>query len=240
MTAQGPAPARSGIEVFVADEQVQHPIDAGRWVRLAEQVLEAEGVTGEAELSVLYVDETSMSDLHKRFLGKDGPTDVLSFPIDGEPEESGRHPDSGGSGPGDRAEPDDLPMLLGDVVICPAVAVRNAPEHAGTYDDELALLLVHGILHLLGMDHDDDGEAEVMEKRERSLLGRFHHQPDQPDQPNQAGQPDGADGADGPEAATARSTPPRLPPRTTADTIERLRRGEGPPEPPGDGDGGQP
>jgi probable rRNA maturation factor len=213
-----------GIEVFIADEQVVHPVDAGRWVRLAERVLEAEGVTGEAELSVLYVDETSISDLHKRFLGKDGPTDVLSFPIDGEPEESGRHPDSGGSGPGDRPEPDDLPMLLGDVVICPAVALRNAPEHAGTYDDELALLLVHGILHLLGMDHEDDDEAEIMEARERALLDRFHRRPGEPDTD-----------MDG-EAAPAPPTPPRLPPRSTADTIERLRRGEGPPDPPGAGD----
>ena len=203
------------IEVFIADEQAVHPVDAGRWVRLAERVLEAEGVTGEAELSVLYVDETAISDLHKRFLGKDGPTDVLSFPIDGEPEESGRHPDSGGTGPGDRAEPDDLPMLLGDVVICPAVAVRNAPEHAGTYDDELALLLVHGILHLLGMDHEDDDEAEIMEARERTLLERFHRPSDEA------------------EAGPGVPNPPRLPPRSTADTIERLRRGEGPPDLPG-------
>ena len=65
-------------------------------------------------------------------------------------------------------------MLLGDVVICPAVAARNAPEHAGTYDDELALLVVHGVLHLLGMDHDDDDEAEAMEQRERELLAKFH------------------------------------------------------------------
>ena len=66
-------------------------------------------------------------------------------------------------------------MLLGDVVICPAVAIRNAADHAGTYDDELALLIVHGILHLMGMDHEDDDEAEAMEARERELLGKFHH-----------------------------------------------------------------
>jgi probable rRNA maturation factor len=66
--------------------------------------------------------------------------------------------------------------VLGDVVICPAVASRNAPEHAGTYEDELALLVVHGVLHLLGMDHADDDEAEIMERREQELLGRFHRQ----------------------------------------------------------------
>ncbi|HEX4862870.1 MAG TPA: rRNA maturation RNase YbeY, partial [Acidimicrobiales bacterium] len=64
--------------------------------------------------------------------------------------------------------------LLGDVVICPAVAQRNAPDHAGNYDDELALLVVHGLLHILGMDHEDADEAEAMEARERELLARHH------------------------------------------------------------------
>ena len=65
-------------------------------------------------------------------------------------------------------------MLLGDVVICPAVAARNAPAHAGTFADEIALLVVHGILHVLGMDHATPDETEVMQARERDLLGRFH------------------------------------------------------------------
>lgn len=164
------------IEVFVADEQGQHPVDTIRWARLAEAVLQDQGVRGDAELSMLFVDEQSMADLNERFLGRTGPTDVLAFPIDDEPGiESGRSPDSGGTGPGYLpGEPADLPMLLGDVVICPAVAERNAPHHAGTYDDELALLIVHGILHLMGMDHLEDEEAEAMEQRERDLLERFH------------------------------------------------------------------
>ena len=163
------------VEVFAADEQTDKPVDTIRWVKLARQVLEAEGVRGEAELSMLFVDEPAMADLNKRFMGKDGPTDVLAFPIDEDPVEGGRSPDSGGTGPGYMpAEPADLPTLLGDVVICPSVAERNAPEHAGTYDDELALLIVHGILHLMGMDHVDDEEAEEMERRERELLERFH------------------------------------------------------------------
>ena len=54
------------------------------------------------------------------------------------------------------------------------MAKRNAPQHAGTYEDEMALLVVHGILHLMGMDHEDDDEAAVMEQRERELLDRFH------------------------------------------------------------------
>src|SRR5687768_16603254 len=108
------------ITVFVADEQTAEPVDSMRWVRLAENVLKAEGVRGEAELSMLFVDESVMADLNKRFHGKDGPTDVLAFPIDEEPAEGGRSPDSGGSGPGfSPVEPSDLPVMLGDVVVCP-------------------------------------------------------------------------------------------------------------------------
>jgi probable rRNA maturation factor len=164
-----------GVEVFAADEQTDEPVDTLRWVRLARAVLHAEGVRGDAELSMLFVDEAAMADLNKRFAGKDGATDVLAFPIDEEPSEGGRSPDSGGTGPGFApAEPADLPLLVGDVVICPAVAARNAPDHAGTYDDEIALLVVHGILHLMGMDHVDDTEAVEMERRERELLDEFH------------------------------------------------------------------
>jgi probable rRNA maturation factor len=170
-----------GVDVFVADEQSDHPVDSLRWVRLARDVLNAEGVRGDAELSMLFVDETSMADLNERFLGKRGPTDVLAFPIDEEVVESGRSPDSGGPGPGYLpTEPSELPTLLGDLVICPLVAARNAPEHAGTYDDEIALLIVHGILHLMGNDHVDEEEAEAMEQRERELLEKFHKPSGQP------------------------------------------------------------
>jgi len=166
------------VEVFAADEQATHPIDTLRWVRLARGVLEAEGVKGEAELSLLFVDERAMSDLNKRFAGKDGPTDVLAFPIDEDPAEGGRSPDSGGSGPGwVPPEASELPTLVGDVVICPSVAVRNAAEHESELDDEVALLVVHGILHLMGMDHVDDEEAQAMERREQELLDRFHRAP---------------------------------------------------------------
>jgi probable rRNA maturation factor len=125
-------------------------------------------------VSLLFVDEGAIADLNSRFLGHDGPTDVLAFPIDEEPADSGRSPDSGGSGPGFSAEPEEVPTLLGDVVICPAVAHRNAPDHAGTYDDEIALLVVHGLLHLLGLDHEEPDEAEIMEAKERDLLARHH------------------------------------------------------------------
>ncbi|MEW6152938.1 MAG: rRNA maturation RNase YbeY [Actinomycetota bacterium] len=167
--------APSPVAVFAADEQSDEPVDTLRWVTLAESVLGAEGVRDDAEVCLLFVDEQAMAELNKRFMGKDGPTDVLAFPIDDDVYEGGRVADSlGPAGPGDDIEPSDLPTLLGDVVVCPAVARRNAPNHAGTYDDELALLVVHGILHLLGMDHAEDAEAQAMEEREQELLARFH------------------------------------------------------------------
>jgi probable rRNA maturation factor len=89
-------------------------------------------------------------------MGSAGPTDVLSFPIDS----------------GDDLDDADE-RLVGDIVICPAVAARNARSHAGTYPDELALLLVHGVLHLLGHDHEDDADAGRMEALERSILAEL-------------------------------------------------------------------
>ena len=157
------------------DEQGEHPIDLARWVDLAHAVLLDSGVRGEAELSLLFVGEPVMAELNKRYMDKDGPTDVLAFPID-DPIDSGRWPDSGSTGP-DREPPElsELPMLLGDVVVCPSVAARQAPAHAGSYDDELALLVVHGVLHVLGLDHAEADEAAAMQARERELLDRYHH-----------------------------------------------------------------
>ncbi len=161
--------------VFVGNEQNDHDVDESRWLKLANDVLGAEKVADSMEVNVLYVDEATIAELNEKFLGKSGPTDVLSFPIDEGPLESGRVPDSGGTGPGSMSPPDDEQIaMLGDVVICPKIAERNAPDHAGNYEDELALLLVHGILHLLGMDHNEEEEAEIMEARERELLQQFY------------------------------------------------------------------
>jgi probable rRNA maturation factor len=161
------------VEVFVADEQAEVAVDAMRWVRLARMVMEEQGVRGDAELSMLFVDEKAMSDLNERFLGRTGPTDVLAFPMDDELIESGRQPDQGGRGPGSPTEPSDAPILVGDVVICPRVAERQAREHVISLEDEMTLLVVHGVLHLLGFDHEEDEEAAVMERRERELMMRF-------------------------------------------------------------------
>jgi probable rRNA maturation factor len=90
-------------------------------------------------------------------MGKTGPTDVLSFPLDDEP-----------------MLDFDIPVLLGDIVISPAIAARQYAEHAGTFDDEIALLVVHGILHIIGHDHVDPVERTVMQKRELALLSEHH------------------------------------------------------------------
>ena len=174
-----PKPPRLGpegeVQVYGADEQRDAPVDVDRWVRLAHDVLIAEGVRGEVELSLLFVDEATIAELNGRFMDADGPTDVLAFPID-DPVVAGRWPDASTSGP-DREDPEpgDLPLLLGDVVVCPAVAERQAPEHAGSYEDEIALLVVHGVLHVLGHDHAEPEETAVMQARERALLDEFHH-----------------------------------------------------------------
>ena len=174
-----PKPLRHGpegeVQVFGADEQAGAAVDVDRWVTLAREVLVAEGVRGEAELSLLFVDEAAIAELNKRFMDAEGPTDVLAFPID-DPVVAGRWPDAGTAGPDrDDPEPGDLPLLLGDVVVCPAVAERQAPGHAGSYDDEMALLVVHGVLHVLGHDHAEPDETAVMQERERVMLERFHH-----------------------------------------------------------------
>ena len=168
-------PAEGELEVFGIDEQTTHPVELERWVDLARAVLHDCGVRGDAELSLLFVDQLAMAELNERFMEKSGPTDVLAFPID-ETGPIGRWPDAGSTGP-DRADPDgdDAPLLLGDVVLCPAVAALQAPEHDSTVDDELALLVVHGVLHVLGYDHAEEDEATRMKRRERELLDEFHH-----------------------------------------------------------------
>jgi probable rRNA maturation factor len=161
-------------EVFVADEQSAVAVDPNRWAALAQAVLFDEGVRGNAELSLLFVGEDDIADLNEQFMGKAEPTDVLAFPIDAA-DVVVVVPSPPSTGP-DRspADPSDAPLLLGDVVVCPAVAQRQAPEHAGNLDDELALLVVHGILHVLGHDHHEPAETERMRARERALLEAHH------------------------------------------------------------------
>jgi probable rRNA maturation factor len=113
---------------------------------LAREALLAEGHE-RVELSLSFVDDDEMSALHERYMQEAGPTDVLTFPLDDDDiDESGAR-------------------VLGDVVVCPAVAARNNPDDPQA---ELRLLVAHGVLHILGYDHEEDGErAEMWERQER-------------------------------------------------------------------------
>jgi probable rRNA maturation factor len=165
------------LSVFGADEQREIEVDIPRWVRLARLVLEQERVAERfgpgAEMSLLFVDEPTIAELNERFLGASGPTDVLAFPMDEDVPPGGRQPDQGGRGPGAPTDPGDPPALLGDVVVCPKIAQRQASEHGVATDEEVALLVVHGVLHLLDYDHAETEEAAVMRRREQELLQRF-------------------------------------------------------------------
>ena len=163
----------SDVSIFGADEQHELPVDVARWVSLAQLVVDQERVPGTSELSLLFVDRRTIAELNEKFLGGIGPTDVLAFPMDDDLVVPGRQPDQGGRGPGAPAEGGDPPTLIGDVVVCPAVAAAQAPEHGSTVDDEIALLVVHGVLHLLNYDHADPGDEAAMRQRERDLLAKF-------------------------------------------------------------------
>ena len=148
-------------DVVGHDEQSELEIDVDSLVELARAVLRAERLPAGCELSLRFVDEEAMTMLNREHMGGDGSTDVLAFPIDGV------EAATGGATPGGAPE---MPLLLGDVVVCPAVARRNAEARGAGTGDELALLVVHGILHVLGMDHAEPQEAAAMQARERSLL----------------------------------------------------------------------
>ena len=174
-------------EVFCADEQSEIAVDIERWQKLAIAVLADQGVRGGTELSLFFVSQHDMAELNTEHMGKTGPTDVLAFPIDGgEVLEMINGPTGASRGP-DRPPPDrgDLPLLLGDIVICPEVAVAQAPGHAGTVDDEMALLVVHGILHIFGWDHDTAEKTIAMRACERELLQTHHWAGDIPANFNQ-------------------------------------------------------
>ncbi|MDR3308147.1 MAG: rRNA maturation RNase YbeY [Coriobacteriales bacterium] len=122
---------------------------------LAQFVLTQEHAPAAVELAVSLVSVDEIHGLNRRYRNIDAPTDVLSFECDDANEQPAR---------------DGEPLLLGDVIIAPAVAREHARDFNSTFDDEMALMLTHGILHLLGYDHLDDREAEHMEARENELL----------------------------------------------------------------------
>jgi len=163
------------IEVFCADEQTDVAVDITRWHQLAKDLLISEGVRGAVELTLMFVPESTIAGLNEKFMGKTGPTDVLSFPLDAVDVVRPNGPGAQSRGP-DKLNLDfnELPTLLGDVVVCPSVAKRQCSNHAGNLEDEFALLITHGILHVLGYDHEQDSDAQRMQARERELL-ELHH-----------------------------------------------------------------
>jgi probable rRNA maturation factor len=126
---------------------------------LSAHVLDAMRVHPDADLTVVFVDEPAMEKLHIDWMDEPGPTDVMSFPMDE-------------LRPGTDDKPTD-PGLLGDVVICPTVAERQAVTAGHSAEAEIRLLLTHGILHLLGFDHAEPEEEKAMFALQRELLSTF-------------------------------------------------------------------
>jgi probable rRNA maturation factor len=157
---------------------------------VATYVLGQLGIHPLAELSVLLVDEDAMSELHEKWMDEPGPTDVLSFPMDElrPPGLSGATA-SASVGRGTGEERAAAPDLLGDVVLCPAVAAAQAQQAGHSTQAELELLCVHGILHLLGYDHADPEEEAEMFGLQGELLRAWRAD-------RGAGQADGAAGAE--------------------------------------------
>lgn len=139
--------------VYLTDEQSDETVDHEDLVALARLVITEERVPSDMEVSLLLVDVATISVMNAEHMDKDGPTDVLAFPID-LPGES----------------PPDSPAVLGDVMLCPTIAAQQATTAGHATQAELQLLVVHGILHLLGMDHAEPEEERVMFGRTDELL----------------------------------------------------------------------
>ena len=154
---------------MTVDEQHEVNLDIERWGDLARAVLRHEGIVGGAELSLFFIDTPAMTELNGEFMDETGPTDVLAFPIDADDE-----PISDGEGLVGGTGAGEPPQLLGDVLICPQVAESNARERSVRLEDEIALLVVHGILHVLGHDHAEPDEQALMRSREREMLDLYH------------------------------------------------------------------
>lgn len=147
------------MSIDICNESGRHDIDEAEIGDLARYVLEQMHVHPLTELSVFMVDVEAMSDLHVRWMDEPGPTDVLSFPMD--ELRPGREGDLSPAG------------LLGDVVLCPEVAQAQALVAGHSTAEELLLLTVHGILHLLGFDHVEPDEEKQMFDLQRHLLLTF-------------------------------------------------------------------
>ncbi len=144
------------IEVLNETDMV---LDEMELVACSRYVLEAMNVHPGADLCLKLVDEAAMEVLHVQWMDLPGPTDVMSFPMDElRPGRDGQEPEEG---------------VLGDIVLCPSVAARQAAEAGHATEEELLLLTTHGILHLLGYDHAEPDEEREMFELQRTLLLTF-------------------------------------------------------------------
>jgi probable rRNA maturation factor len=134
-------------------------LDEMELVACSRYVLEEMKVHPGADLCLKLVDEAAMEVLHVQWMDLPGPTDVMSFPMDElRPGRDGQEPEEG---------------VLGDIVLCPGVAARQAAEAGHATEEELLLLTTHGILHLLGYDHAEPDEEREMFELQRTLLLTF-------------------------------------------------------------------
>jgi probable rRNA maturation factor len=140
--------------------ETENAIDEVRVLRLAEFALDQMKIHPAAELAIMFVDETAMEALHIQWMDEPGPTDVLSFPMDE-------------LRPGTESEPTPA-GLLGDIVICPTVAAKQALTAGHETINEVLLLATHGILHLLGFDHAEPEEKKDMFGIQKSILDAFY------------------------------------------------------------------
>ncbi|WP_214368966.1 rRNA maturation RNase YbeY [Pseudonocardia sp. H11422] len=138
-------------------------VDESLIVSVARYALDAMGVSPAVELAITAVTTEVMTELHERWMDEPGPTDVMAFPMD-ELAEDSRRPDA----------PDIGPALLGDVVLCPAFAKDQARKAGHGLADELYLLTVHGVLHLLGYDHGEPEQEREMFGLQNKLLADWH------------------------------------------------------------------
>lgn len=139
--------------------ETSHDVDLAEVHDCARFTLDGLHIHRHAELSVRFIDEDAMEALHMRWMDLPGPTDVMSFPMDElRPGTPGKVSDEG---------------MLGDIVICPGVAAAQAQAAGHSVMEEVLLLLVHGVLHLLGYDHAHASEREEMFALQRRLLLTF-------------------------------------------------------------------
>lgn len=136
------------------ENKTNYQIDEARLISLADFSLTKLGIHPDSELGIRIVNEIEMEELHQKWMNLSGATDVMSFPMDE------IKPDSASNGPG----------IIGDIVLCPEFAAKNGKQST---DLEIELLTVHGVLHLLGFDHEEIEDELVMFKMQEDFLNQW-------------------------------------------------------------------